>query len=227
MEHDVFFEKGEHQNLGPKTVYIHGGRQGNVIDIKLASQQLCFAYDSRKKNQNPAVPCYGCFYFEFDRHDSRRDGIKAMITSFLCTFACRFWTGEPNIMGWSSQHLSRFSCWSLKDLIVVFLHVRETYDVKNLTIILAQIDHCDEQERTIFLEALLGKQSISDITSHFIMTTSRPDDFICEILPPNSIISLDECPLLLEKYLCVYISAWSDGIHESIKSNYVNCANMK
>lgn len=211
MEHDAFFEKGENQNLGPKTVYIHAGTRGHVIDIKLASQQLCFAYDSRKKHRNPTVPCYGCFYFEFHRHDSRRNGIKAMITSFLCTFVCRFWTAEQNIVRWSSQHLNRFSCWSLKDLIVVFLRVQETYDMKNMTIILAQIDHCDEQERIIFLEAILGKQSFSDVTSHFIITTSRPDDSISEILPPNSLISLDDCPLSLDEYLCVYISAWSGG----------------
>lgn len=201
MEHDLFLRTIQRHN-GPKTIYIHAGSQGRqLIDIKLVSQQLWVAFEKTRASQKEASPASGCFYFEFDRHDSRRGGIKAMITSFICTCACRFWKDGDEVLTWSGQYLKTFKCWSLKDLITLFLRVQQSEGMKKQTIILGQLDQCDQEERLIFLKAVLRQQSRADFLFHILITTSIPDDLICDILPPDSVINLADCPLSREEHL--------------------------
>lgn len=200
IEHDLF-DRTIHRRSGPKTVYIHAGHKHQVIDMKSVSQQLYVAYDLIKKEENDRAPYFGCFYFEFDQHDSRRGGIRAMIISFLCTYSFRFWSDGDKGTEFTEAYLKEFKCWSLRDLITVFLRVQKTNGMKDMTIVLGQIDQCDEEERTIFLQYILRRQKSNDIYFNLIITTNRPEESIEQILPPDSIISLEECPLSLNAYL--------------------------
>lgn len=193
MEHDLSIKEID-ENLFPKTFYIHAGSKGcQAIDIKLVSRQLCMAFE-KVKDPEKNSPIMGCFYFEFNRHDSRRNGIKAMITSFICTCACRFWEDGDQVLRWSESYLSMFKCWSLNDLITLFLSVQKNIAMLQQAIILSQFDQCDEKERLIFLKAILRRQCRSDLMCHLTITTSRRDDSICDILPPNRVINLDDGP---------------------------------
>lgn len=202
LENDVF------TNTGPKIVYLHaGGPSCQAVNMKLVSQELHFAMDLSSLSdidlEYPGLPSKGCFYFGFDRHDSRRNGIKAMITSFLCTFACRFWNDGDATLNWVAESLKKIKCWSLRDLVTMFLRVQKTGVMRGLPILLGQIDQCDEQERHVFLQAVLKRNSYNEFRTRLLITTTRPDDYICGILPPNSIINLSDYPLSLTKYLCV------------------------
>lgn len=105
----------------------------------------------------------------------------------------------------TEAYLKDFKCWSLRDLITIFLRVRISNGTKDMTIVLGQIDQCDEEERSMFLQAVLRRQKWNDRYFNLIITTTRQEKSIEGILPPNSVISLEECPLSLEAYLSVYI----------------------
>lgn len=201
IEHDVFNE-AIHQSPVMTILYIHGGSR-KAIDMKLVSQQLSVAEDIQRHTQRPREPDYGCFYYEFDRHDSRRCSIKAMITSYVCTYAGHFWADEDDALEWFAQYMGRFNCWSLKDLLNVFLRVQQSNGMRARPVILGQIDQCDEKERLLFLQEMIKLQNRSEQRFQLIITTTRPEGFICEMLPPDSIISLDDCSLLLDEFLCV------------------------
>lgn len=198
------------QKREAKTVYLHAGSSRHqAIDMKTMSQQLYVAYDLFKSEERRTSPCYGCFYFEFDQHDSRRAGIKAMIVSFLCAYECRLWQSDSLSLAWSIE------TWSLKHMIGVFLNVQRTSTMRDITIILSRIDQCDDNERSIFLQAILERQNANDISFNLLLTTTKPDEFLCGILPPGSIISLDDCSLSLSDYLYVQIcSLPSSPCHE-------------
>lgn len=180
---------------GSKTVYLHGGSSRyQDIDMRTVSRQLYVAYDLVKSEGRRTSPCYGCFYFEFDQHDSRRAGIKSMIVSFICTYECRLWQYGRR------SHARSIDTWSLKHMISVFLEVQQTYIMRDITIILGRVDQCDEKERSIFLEALLERQNANDFHFNLLVTTTRPEESLCGILQPDSIISLDDCSLSLSDY---------------------------
>lgn len=200
IDHDVFANK-VHFRSGPETVYLHAGDQHPTINMKAISQELYVAYDLVKRIETPRDPYFGCFYFEFDQHDSRRGGIQAMIVSFIRTYACRFWSDGDKGTEFSVAYLNKFKCWSLKDLITLFLRIQRSEAMKDMVIILGQFDQCDVAERSIFLEAVLKRQKWSDLFFTLIITTTRPEPFIYEVLPPESAISLEDCPLALGEYL--------------------------
>lgn len=133
-----------------------------------------------------------------------------MITSYLCAFACRFWYNEDQEVRWLAEYLAMFQCWSLEDLVALFLSVHEVNSIKNVTILLGQLDQCDETGRQVFLEAIRKRQSYNEMDFKLIITTSGPEEFISSLLPPECIISLEECPLPLEEYL-KYPRAVSNG----------------
>lgn len=199
MEHEVVKDQ-LHQKKGPSTVYLHAGSSRHpAINMKTLSEQLYVAYDLVKSETRRHSPSLGCFYFEFDQHDSRRAGIKAMIVSFLCTYECRLWLYD------SLSHARTIDSWSLKHMISVFLEVQRTDSMSDITIILGRIDQCDEEERSIFLQALLERQTANDFFFRLLVTTTRPDELLCGTLPPGSIINLDDCSLPLSDYLYVQI----------------------
>lgn len=200
IKHDLF-DKTIFWRSGPKTVYIHAGHKHRLVDMKSVSRQLYVAYDLVKKGENDRAPYFGCFYFEFDQRDIRRRGIRAMIISFLCTYSFRFGNDGDQGTEFTEAYLKKFKCWSLRDLVTVFLCVRITNGMKDMTMVLGQIDQCDEEERSIFLQAALRRQKSSDRYFNLIITTTRPEESIEGILPPDSIISLEECPLSLDAYL--------------------------
>lgn len=195
--------------------------------MKRVSQQLYVAYDLVKKGENDRAPYFGCFYFEFDQHDSRRSGIRAMIISFLCTYSFRFGNDGDQMTEFTEAYLKDFKCWSLKDLITIFLRVRISNGTKDMTIVLGQIDQCDEEERSIFLQAVLRRQKWNDRYFNLIITTTRQEESIEGILPPDSVISLEECPLSLEAYLSVYICPWAKSSRpklEDLPSVFILCS---
>lgn len=217
VEHEAH-QRQIRRDTGSRTVYLHAGsRSSEGIDMKLVSQHLHVAYDSRKRDLDAFAPCLGCFYFEFDRRDSRRAGIRDMIASFVCTHACRFWSQEDTMLSWCSAHMAAFNSWSLKHLINVFLGVRGGWAVNDMTIILGQIDHCDEEERNIFIQAVLERQIHNDTPFNLVLTTTRPDGFLCEVLPPESVISLSDCPLSLDEYLCVLTYHWASSSRSKLE----------
>lgn len=181
-------------------MYIHGGSR-QAVDMKFLSQQLSIGYDVVRNDQRAKAPGYGCFYYEFDRHDSRRSSIKAMIVSFVCTYAGRFWANADDVLEWFPKYMGRFNCWSLKDLLHVFLRVQQIDGMKCMPIILGQFDQCDEEERLIFLQAMIKRQERTELRLQLLITTARPEGFISGMMPPDSIISLDECPLSLDDFL--------------------------
>ncbi|KAH8765998.1 ankyrin repeat-containing domain protein [Diaporthe sp. PMI_573] len=194
IEHDAL-QKQLCQRIGPRTLHLHAGSSRHeVIDMKLVSQQLYNAYELAKREMWQ-TPDFGCFYFDFDQHDSRRAGIKAMIVSFLCTYECRLQSHE------SPSHPRSIDTWSLKQMISVFLEVQATPNMKDLTIILGRIDQCDEKERSIFLQAVLEHQRDNELYFNLLITTTGPEGFLCDILPPGSTINLDDCSLPLNDYL--------------------------
>ncbi|KAL1868907.1 hypothetical protein Daus18300_005743 [Diaporthe australafricana] len=201
MEHESYKTRGN-PNLKPQIIYVNPGKKaGHIIDMKLVSQQLSFGHDSALAREI-GRPSMGCFYFEFDRYDSRRSGIKAMINSFICTMACRFWDCERLVICRCADYLSRSKSWSLQDMLNLFTIVhRSCREVNKMTIILAQFDHCDERERMRFLYTMFQLQRRSEKLSSFILTTARPNDLLCEKLPPQSVISLDECPMSLAEFM--------------------------
>ena len=183
---------------GSRTVYLHAGSSGrHSIDMKFVSQQLYIAYDIVKNQTRWFSPCFGCWYFEFDQHDSRRSGVKAMIVSFMCTYSCRFLEDEKP---WYPRSPDS---WSLKDLINVFLRVRATFSMRDITIVLGRLDQCDEDERSVLLQAILEQQNGNELVFKLLITTTRPEAFLCDLLPPGNIISLDDCPMSLDEYLYV------------------------
>lgn len=202
IEH-VLFEKciRLRQRLG--TVYLHAGHRQRVIDMKSVSRQLQVAYDIMIKDQIGKKPQIGCFYFEFDQFDSRRRGIRAMIISFMCTYACRFRNDGAGETESSIAYLRKFKCWSLKDLIYLFLRVQKAEAMRDMTIILGQIDQCDEDERSVFLQSVLNRQKWNCLHFNIIITANTLEGSLWEMLPPDNVISLDEFPLPLDEYLCV------------------------
>lgn len=205
IEHDAFQEL--HKKPGPQTVYIHAGLQGaQAVDMKAITEKLYIAYEYVKDEDigptgTGGQPGEAAFYFEFDRNDSRRSSIEAMVTSYICAFACRFWYNEEHEVRWSAEYLAVFRCWSLEDLVVLFLNAHEANSMKNVTVILGQFDQCDEAGRQVFLAALRRRQSYNEIDFKLVITTNRPEESISEVLPPGCSISLDDCPLPLEEYL--------------------------
>lgn len=202
IEHDVF-ERAIYLKESPKIVYLHAGQRHQVIDMKSVSQQLYIAYDLVKKDAGASDPYLGCFYFEFDQLDSKRRGIRAMIVSYLCTYVCRFWNDGAELSAYSAAYLRNFKSWSLKDLMILFLRVQQSPGMSDMTVILGQIDQCDEEERSIFLQTILRWQDWNEVYFNFLITTTEPEDSITEILPPDGVISLDDCPVSLDEYLCV------------------------
>lgn len=194
-----------------RAVYVHGGSR-EAIDMKLLSHQLSIGYDIIRESQFPRSPDYSCFYYEFDRHDSRRCSIKAMIISFVCTYAGRLRAGHDDVLEWFAQYMRRNNCWSLKDLLNVFLRVQRTGAMKTMPIILGQIDQCDEKERSVFLQAMIKLQDRTEERFQLLITTTRPEGSIFEILPPDSTISLDACPLPLDEFLYVSTATMILGI---------------
>lgn len=197
------FERIIHLKESPKIVYLHAGQRHQVVDMKSVSRQLYIAYDLVKKDSGAMESHSGCFYFEFDQFDSKRRGIRAMIISFLCTYVCRFWNDGGERTEFSAAYLRNFKSWSLKDLIFLFLHVQQSPGMKDLTVILGQIDQCDEEERSIFLQATLRWQGWSDNCFNFLITTTRHEDSISKILPSDGVINLDYFPRSLDNFLCV------------------------
>lgn len=191
----------EHES---KIVYLHAGWSASqAINIKMVSQRLYTSYDLRKPRCD-WQPETGCFYFEFDDHDSRRASIKDMIVSFMSIFAGRFCDGDDyRYLVSSAEYMRRFRSWSLKHLINVFLDVQKASSMNNLTIILGGFDNCEDKERSTFIQTLLERQDRSEKSFNLVITTKKPDSLLCDRLPPANTINLEDCPLSIEDYLYV------------------------
>lgn len=205
----AIFEREIRLREGLGTVYLHAGLRQRDIDMKSVSRLLYAGYDILIKENIGKKPKFGCFYFEFDQFDSRRRGIRAMIISFMCTYACRFWNDGGGETEFSAAYLRKFKCWSLKDLIYLFLRVQKADAMREMTLILGQIDQCDEDERSVFLQSILNRQKWNCFHFNVIITANTLENSLWEMLPPDSAISLDEFPLSLDEYLCVQIHQWA------------------
>lgn len=199
IEHPVL-QRQIHQKKGSRTVYLHCGSRGrqDMIDIILVSQQLYVAYDFVKNTEHPLAPDQGCFYFEFDKYDNGRAGMKAMIVSFISIYLSRFCYDGSTYPAWLARYLNNEMTWSLKVLIILFLKLQSAPGMSALTIILGRIDHCAEEERSIFLKEILKHQNCCDSHFDLVITTAEPDDLICGILPPNNVVSLEDYPLSID-----------------------------
>lgn len=207
MEQDVF-DKTFRQNAGPRILYVHAGIQGcQAGDMRFLSRQLYRAIDDRNIDdelvmvQNFEGTEYLFYYFEFDRYNRGRNGMKAMITSFMSALTSHFYKDKDLELECSAGYLTRFKCWSLNDLITVFLRAQSSVFGRHINIMLGQIDQCDEEERQIFLQALLKRQRYNDLRTRLLITTTRADSSICELLPPESIISLENFSASLDESL--------------------------
>lgn len=225
------FKRDIFPGQGPTTVFLHAGHGQRAIDMKAVSRELYVACETIKRDEMKVGPCLGCFYFEFDQFDSRRSGIRAMIISFVCTYVCRFWNDTTDEIVFSAEYLRKFKCWSLKDLIYLFLRVQINNSMNDMTIILGQIDQCDEDERSVFLQSILTRQKSNCFHFNIIITADRLESSLRQNLPPENVISLDEFPLSLDEYLCVSIHPWAsdpctefDTFLPDVTSGCVSCS---
>lgn len=198
-----FFETTSNRDLKPQTLYIHPGNRSHV-DIKLVSKQLSFSYDKLRIDVFRSKPERGCFYFEFDRHDSRRSGLKAMITSFICSLVCRFGWFDQAVVRMCQEYLSRHQSWTWIDLTNMFQMVLERCSTVEMTMVLVQIDHLEDFEVQKLSYIMKRLQNFKERPIRCIMTTTKPLDLICEDVGPQNVINLEDCPLLLKEVVCVW-----------------------
>ncbi|KAI1416701.1 putative ankyrin repeat protein [Hypoxylon sp. FL1857] len=180
---------------GPKVMHLHGN--GNLaVNVTELSQHFYLDYDLMISIFPKRVPANSIVFFEFDRLDSRYNKLSTMLLYFINAIVWRLWSDQDPAIRGELSFLNRAHALSLGDLYHLYKTFINHHSAANLTFFISRFDHCQQGERTWFLERILDMQSYSERSYRMIITTSSRDDLAIDLFPDDARINLEDCPEL-------------------------------
>ncbi|KAK1783718.1 ankyrin repeat-containing domain protein [Copromyces sp. CBS 386.78] len=170
---------------GPPMLHIHG--TGSLHEV---GELLFLARRDRAQDQN--LPSYKrelVLYFSFDRWDSRRNSISAMVSTILAQivgFELPSWKNLGGLIDWQRCEHG----WTESDLLHWLFRFSTTSKHGSIVLILNHLDHCAEESQLAFFE-WLSRLSITVNGPWRVAITSYATCTALNKLPAGSYTSLD------------------------------------
>ncbi|KAK0610000.1 hypothetical protein B0T17DRAFT_124747 [Bombardia bombarda] len=111
-------------------------------------------------------------YFKFDRHDIRRNSIRAMATAFLSQIFSRHRSSPATLVA-SSYPVPDFpNCWTEQDVFHYLNRIRiESGNTSRICWVLDGLDQCEESSRSWFLSEIVNIASNSEAPLRLLITS--------------------------------------------------------
>jgi ankyrin repeat protein len=161
-------------STGPPILYVYG-----TDAVQEASEQIFYAIDDRMRTV-PHSP-YLIFYFSFDRWDSRRNSINAMLSTFLAQNICHHTSSMSQWVEILFEQLNEEHGWTDLDTINWFEIFRIRGHTHNVSLVINYFDECDEASRNTFLAFVKRRFSGCEITWKIVITSRKPGAFADEL----------------------------------------------
>jgi ankyrin repeat protein len=133
---------------------------------------------------------YSVLYFEFNRHDSRFNNVKAMICSFLSQIISRFYLDMQHSVTRISEYLDDYKGWTSTDVYQLWDGIRDNPMAEKLAYVIGRIDECDDSAEE-FLKGLRFFSGIAESRYKWVITSQNPEVFK-DALAGISSINLDD-----------------------------------
>ena len=129
---------------------------------------------------------HSVLYFQFQKHDSRFDNIKSMLSTFLAQIISHYTNLEEWIVRLFEQQIL-YRTWTEMDLYQAWAALRSTSLINGITYVIAGIELCDNS-RNWFLNELLAITKRSETRFKVVITGKGCQEALSEV--PT--INLDE-----------------------------------
>ncbi|KAI1359383.1 ankyrin repeat-containing domain protein [Xylaria arbuscula] len=165
----------------PQLLYLHGS-----IDTQAASEFIFYDLEHLHLESNGQV----VVYFDFDRHDIRRDNIQDMLATIQIQMLGHF-PNISHIFETQIELLQLDHSLHFKDLLYWFEYYRHAGVVEGISCVLNHFDECEPVSRKSFLDQL---QYVSQAQERpfRVLVTSRQPRVLLEELSEWPALDLDQ-----------------------------------
>lgn len=181
--------------MGPCALYLEG-IAGDSKRTAMLTQHISAKYEYEYLDIWGKDFGGSAFYFEFKKHDSRYNNIRAMLISFINDMAWHNWRKNPDgpVIRTVLENLGYHHRWSLPDLFQLFTLIRQCPCANTWAIFLSCFDECVEGERTWFLTRVMEQFGHNEWNYRIVITASGPDSSIKKFISESQVLSMQDCP---------------------------------